>query len=253
MSTPLKITLTGTLFIVAIILSCRGPEHNPVVKYGVDINCGKEIAIDKDRLLPLDSSDSALFYEVDELIELGNKSVVLSRNLIKMFDSSTGRFLGNIDLPKIGISDRPPMITRIWNSADTLKVFEANNARIHSYDFQGKFLSSIHFVPKGEADHPLNFIYFLELPDSYSFLAFNNFTDGTTPNNPMFSLYDSTLTLVRDIPGREMTTGYMSTNLAYADKHEVLYWETIRDTIFSVTKEGVRPKFVLDFGEKRSP
>lgn len=239
-----KLLFTLVLCFVASELAAAA---EPAV-HKMNLSESKPFALDTSHLLLLENSDLARIGEVKNMLTKDGRYIILTGNDIKAFSTSDGHFLEGYSYPSKG-----EWITRMWFDGDTLKAFDWTNSAIRAFDREGKLISTTSFEPKGKGRHPLCLNYFLEMPDYNGYLGFNRFTDKTTPVNPVFSLYDSTLTFVRDIPGREITSGWMSNNLAWADKHEVLYWESVCDTVFSVTTDCVRPKFVLDFGKNAVP
>ncbi len=234
--------------------SCAGGSDDGACRVHINPDESTSIPLDENRLVRLETSDSSLIYSVEYMVVAGDKFVIKSSNLLKSFNAADGSFAGVFARQGQGPGEFS-MITRLWADGDSVKLYDTNSRRVSVYLRDGSFVRSLDFVPEGKADHPLALVSFLELPDSSGYLGFNSYMGGTAKTNPQYSFIDKNLRFLSDVPGREMQTGGFANDLGYTDvaSGRLLTWETLRDTVFSVTPQGVDAAYIFDYGDYAVP
>lgn len=230
-----------------LLPACNKVTSRPVSVIEVDIDSVSTIEVDTARLVRLQSSDSSMIFDICSLIEHDGQLIIHSRNYLRMFDAATGKYLG--DVARQGSEDDNfSMIGNIWMAGDTLNLFDVNRQRISSYSTDGRFLAaSVPFDAEDQrpGEHPR-----IMTPWRDGYLTVNSFSSGSTKRNPAVSFYGGA-----DgggaMKGRELREGGFTMDGLYTDSMRALYWEPLRDTIFTVdTDRGViEPLYAVDFGE----
>ncbi len=238
------------LLIGAISHSCSDSKHS-ITSIPINIGQASDIAIRKDRLIQLETSDSTMLYDINTLETVSNKLIVHSRNYLRSFNKHTGNFTGDIAHEGKNESNFS-YIGNLWTKGDTIYLFDTNTGYMQSYSPDGKYYGRKQpFGRCRDGERPRQY---LELPGIGIFTT-NLSTDNTTPSNPRYSFYTYGNKQGRPVPGREIIEPtYLSDGtLVDSANHRLLSWEPLRDTIFEVTKESVKPLYHVDFGSMALP
>lgn len=215
------------------------------------INNCTDIAIDESLIIPLETSDSALLYDICSMEIVNDRLVIFSRSLLKIFDKNTGEFLGDLATRGEGKGEYLTAI-RLWSSGDTLKIFDPNLKVVNAYTSDGTFLGK---EKTFDTDGRVQPNYFIESPDGDGIVSINTWMGGIGEPVPTYSYYDNNYNFIRNIDGRTMRTGSYLMDRAYADKehNRMLTWEPLIDTLFTVSHDGVMPIYAFDFGKNSFP
>lgn len=109
----------------------------------ITVPLADEILLDTDtgRIIPLETSDSSLIYDICALEIIDGKLFVNSRNYIRIYDGIDGHFIGNAGRVGNGVGEYL-MIGNISADADTLMVFDSNKHEILRYGPSGEYIGS---------------------------------------------------------------------------------------------------------------
>lgn len=214
----------------------------------VDVDSAMPVYAAESDLVALESSDSALIYDINNLEILDGKAIVHSREYLKAYDAKTGRFLGNIS--RKGNSDNEfSYISRLWVDGDTLRVYDCNANAIISFLSDGTFLGRRRMFL--EEERPGEKPYTFAFGPGGDIFTLNMFTDGTTDSNPTLSRYSVETHYKGAVKGRNLREGGHLPDALYFDNQDnrLLYWEPLRDTIFEIRENDIRPIYAVDFDE----
>lgn len=246
---------TPSIAIVSVLsLATVGCSDNPETIH-VDTDHIESMRVNSADMLELEASDSSLLYDVGTLLPADSFIIVQSRNYIRKYDKTDGRFLGNIGAFGDD-STQYSIISNIWLDGDTVGVYDCNFNSIKYYSAtNGKYLKSKALVVDSilPGQHPRQIV---EAPGgSGSFYTFNMFTDYTTPHNPKLTLYDASGRRKGAVKGREVNEATYFSDGGFYDKSQnrVLVWEAFRDTVFSVDSLSISPLYAIDFGKASFP
>ena len=255
----LKLTSTiSAIIILVCIASCdnRKTQLEEMSTISIDIDEQKSISINEGTLIPLETNDSSLIYKITNLEKIGDRFIIHSRNLLKAFDATTGNYLGNLVNKGQGPGE-VTSINQIWLEDTTVMVFDFNGKKLLSISPNGDLLKEMtpflsEVKDKEEYSTP---IHLMPSVDGQGYIALNSYTDGSTDHNPTASFYDGNLKFVRNIQGREMKdSGFINNRLSKDKENDrLLMWEPLKDTLFAVTKEQIRPIYAFDFGKNAFP
>lgn len=249
-SVPMK----NILFVLsAIMIMCSCDRQNSsLVSIPTDIDSARLLTINTTALIPLETSDSSLIYDINSLELHGNRFIVHSRNYLRSYDIQSGSFLG--DVARCGKKeDTFSYIGNLWLEEDTVRFFDSNLSAILSFSPNGTFYGRSYPLGQAFSIEAKPRQYF-SLPEIGIFTT-NFSNDNTARRNPRYSFYEFGQSECHYVDGREITEPTFLTDGTFIDKenHRLLSWEPLRDTIFEVTKSRVKPLYHVDFGKRALP
>lgn len=239
------------------VSSCgHNRQEEGVYTVSADIEKVDTLDVSAGRLVALETNDSSLIYGISNLEKAGDRLVVHSRDILKTFDPTTGKYLGEVATKGDG-PDEFTSIQQIWVENDTIRLLDFNTGFVGSYLGDGTFLyrTAISRDSWDSGRAATSPVYLMADPGGEGYISLNSFSDGTTKTNPTASLYGKDLRFIRDIEGRSLREGsYLSDRMTPDIQGErLLMWEPFRDTLFTVTTDGIRPWLAFDFGKNRFP
>lgn len=247
-STPYAALITALSLLFA---SCGKGEAAPPDVVSVDLDNSVAVAVDSTRVVPLETTDSSMIYDICTLERVGDTLVVHSRSYLRCFDAASGRYLGDVAHAghKPGQFD---MIGNLWMEGDTVALFDVNSSTILRYTPSGRFLGAE--MPFKSKEFPPG-----ESPRTYykvsdGVITINSSSGGSTAYNPAMTFYDAKTGKSRALAGRQLREGGFMIDGFIATPEGYLYWEPMRDTIFTADpQQGVTPRYVIDFGKDAFP
>jgi len=246
------VQFAGAAVFASLACGCVCENHKPLTVH-VDLSQTRHIEVDTTNMIRLEASDSSRIFGIDHLLAIDGKFVVASRNLLRCYDVLSGQFLGNI--ANYGPDDSDfSNISMIWATDDTVSLFDSNTRTVNRYLPDGTYLGKV--IPfkntSLKANQPPRL--FFTSANGY-ILSVNGSTGGSTKTNPLISLYDSTGSFLRPVPGREvMESTYLMDGAYYDAAHDrLLIWEPLRDTVFAADINCIRPIYEFDFGVNKFP
>lgn len=246
------------LAIALVFASCHRNDttKDSVETVKINLDTEKSLSVDAGTIIPLETNDSSLIYNIWNLILVNDTLVIHSRDLVKSFDANDGRFQNSL-VKKGQASGEVTTVSEIWQEGGTVCVFDFNGRKLLRISPEGKLLSeNMPLISKSPAkEEYASPIFLLPSTDGDGYICLNSFTDGTTDRNPAASVYDKDFKFVKNIEGREMKEAVYLSNRMTPDikNNRMLLWEPYRDTLYSVTKEKIEPIFAFDFGKNAFP
>lgn len=235
--------------------ACSQRAASPDIDTTINISLDEvaRIEVDTTRMTRLEATDSSMLFDIDQLIINNNIYIVKSRNYLRAFDKSTGMF--NNDVAQYGSRKSDfSNISMLWVNNDTILIFDCNRRVVLKHMPDGTFVGLSHPFRYTEipADQPLREFY--KMNDG-TYLAVNGSTGGSTPRNPLLSLYSKTLSYMRPIEGRDVAEStYLTKGVLHDISHDrLLLWEPLRDTIFVADANVVRPLYAISWGSASIP
>ena len=251
-----KISLVAILSAAAFSSCGTKQDINELQTVNIDIDNASDFEITPSMVVELETNDSSLIYDIENMVVADNKLFIKSRDLLKFFNASDGKFLGNL----ASIGEGPGeylFVNRLWNTDDTIHIFDSMSKKINNYNSSGQFLSSrtlFENAPKTSADHPaVNFV--IESPDGNGFYSINTWMGGVGKPVPSYSKYAADDSMEYLVKGRFLNCGSYGYSRAAVDRkhNRVLTWENCIDTLFAISDSTVRPLYALDYGKYSIP
>lgn len=235
--------------LIILLSACR--NHGDVDTIAIDLSTADTVFIDTSGIVPMETSDSSMIYDINALELTDSLYIVHSRDYLRSYSRQDGTFRGDI-ATKGKAAEQFSHIGNISVSGDTVSIFDPNNSSTLYYLTDGRFLGREDF--KGiysDGEKPRQCFVVSGLGTFTTSLS----TDHTTPANPKYCFYHAGSDEAMPISGREVIEPTTLADGTYADidGHRLLSWEPLRDTIFSVTERGIEPLFHVDFGANALP
>lgn len=231
---------------------CSCNNHDMLQTIFINIEHAKKIPIETQKLIPLETSDNSMIYDISSLEILDDRFIIHSRDLLRSYNRNSGKYTGDIACRGKNKHDFS-YIGNLWLEGDTINIFDTNKGAIMSFSSSGAFLGSKHPFGKrfkiGEKPRQYH-----ELP-GIGIFSVNISSDGTTPSNPRFSCIKIAQKDRKAVKGREIQDPMWLPDGVFVDtaNSRLLSWEPLRDTIFEVTPEIARPIYRIDFGDNAIP
>ncbi|MDE6464198.1 MAG: 6-bladed beta-propeller [Muribaculaceae bacterium] len=247
--------LAANVLLLAVA-ACGDGRADGVKAVSIDPDNVTEIQIDERGLLPLETRDSSLLYDICDIEHIGNRYVVYSRDLLRIFDAENGRWLGNLANPGQGPGEYT-FISRFRRSGDTLLVFDSNLGKEFRYLSDGTFLGdSKPFGPGPDfSSVQLRVSTYFEAPDGNGYYAINDWVGSSGIPTPAYTRYNAAGEAIGIVPGRGLRSGSRFKDRGYTDYEHgrVLVWDAFRDTLFDIAGDEVRALYAFDFGSRSLP
>lgn len=252
----LSATMLATM-LTTMLVGCnkatKTHQEGPAV-IEMNIDDAKVCTITKDQLIPLETTDSSLLYDINELISTDDKWIVRSRSYIRAFDKKSGKYLHNISRKGQGPEEYLD-VNQLTNSGDTLHVLDTGSRCIKDFLSDGSFVGIRMDYSNIKADGYISAHYAVESSDGNNYFAINCYNGGYPAPPPQYMVISKDGEFVQHVPGRKLYDSSFTPDRMYTDfEHgRVLAWEQLRDTLFAVSEAGVEPIYVFDFGKNRFP
>lgn len=245
-----------SIIIMFILFSCteRQNKHN-VCTISIDVDSIHTVEIESKLVHELDYIDEALLYDIVDVLTYNDTLYIHSRNFLKRFEYSTGRYIGQ--LAETGNEeDQYSSIGRFWLDNDTFKVYDNNSGCVNFYSPAGRFLGAelpFQHMPKflGIQLKPNTFF---DSPDGDGVYVLNQYIGSISVPTPMYTHY-SDVHPSHIVEGRSSNSGAYLFDRGFSDieHNRLLFWEALRDTLFTIKNERVEPLYAFDFGNYAFP
>lgn len=241
----LSITVSMTL-----LASCTSQEKNVEIKrLGIDINTAHAIPMDTNKIVSLETNNNSLLYDISGLYELDNKYFIWSRGMVKAFNKS-GKYLYQISGKGQGANEYTDM-SCVYTKDGNICIYDWNVKTVLSFNSQGQLQNRQRITVEPHAPSPVGIIPLGK--DRY--VCVNGYRGGDNVRTPSVSIWNSDFTAQDTLGGRLVESGFRLSDWLYAsaDSKRILYWEPLKDTLFTVAGQTVYPMCAIDFGDHAVP
>lgn len=239
------------VFLFFGILIFNGCYHeNKIVcdNIHIDLDNGDTLLIDSSDIVWLETNDSSTIYDISNILWIGDKFIVQSRMLLKLFDKD-GTYIR--DIAKRGDApDEFLWIGNLWEKDSIFYLCDYKSGQIKSYDIDGNYLGYEKIESYGDSINPYLMPEEIYKTDAGDIYYINSFI-GTPPFCNLLGYKSNESDIPKSIEGRKRKDGVTFYNRFYADtlNKRALYWEHLNDTLFEVTPDKIRPLYHFDYGE----
>lgn len=247
------------LFLISAFYGCRHDNPIPVLRdVNVSLADAEKITIDSKDILWFENSGNSLLYDITNLCPIGdNAFVVQSRgSIFKLFDRR-GKYIR--DMAKNGEGPGEfNWVGNVWSEDTIFHLFDSSLGRDFKYGLNSGFIGYDTVVrsPLSETDELPRIdpgeIY--PRPDGKGVYYINRFL-GTPPFRQRFAYAKDIHSKPDSISGRLRVDGNTFWNDMYliGNGDRALYWEAIKDTVFTVTPDTVVATYAINYGENSLP
>jgi hypothetical protein len=244
------------LFLIIFFLlnvACDNKNKTPIsshierIKIDPLMNKGMLLSdvIEKIEIIPFETHQEGLITEITKIRTHNDRIYVLTGSISRMkllcFDIN-GHFLF-----QIGKRGRGPgeyftlrdFNINIWHQR--IELYDIYNDKMIYYDFDGNYINDCEFDRKARA---------FVLIDSLYYGVFNDGEYEDLPYNFFISPANSFKVMHEDIPFRQDIDNMNTINPFFEFDNNILFSLCLNDTIYKITIEGAKPKYIVDFGKK---
>jgi hypothetical protein len=246
--------LFSTFIVFIIILSCSNQQHeSELVTKTIFIDPGSNHKLNLSGVIEVvdliffETNQSYLIGNIDKLRYFDGRFYMYeqfgSRQALCFSDK--GKFLFKIGA--FGEAENEYVTLRDLNInhwKNRIEIYDINRDLIKYYDFDGNYIG------KGSAGRKTRHYTVI---DSLYYAFFNDGEYDDLPYNIFITQQDRFEVLHPGVPFQGQKDIMNNVNPFYESKNGVLFAFSLNDTIFSVTRQGAQPKYILDFGKERIP
>lgn len=233
--------------IACLLYSACSNEHSALQNIHIDLTNVREITIEENNIVFLETNDSSLLYDIGSVIKLEEKYFIYSRNVVRVFDRN-GNYLS--DLSTKGEAPNEYLnIGNIYEENKNVFLYDVGLNKLLAFNIDGQCTFIKKVTRKQEQPLPVNLFPL----NKEKYLSINSYA-GEHCQVPVLSIWDKELTNQETIGGRYLNSGMRLADICYIDNSQrILYWEPIKDTLFTVTDQRLQPLYSINFGEHGLP
>ncbi len=242
-----------TLCLITLLYSCTKskPSSGFTAEIAVDVEKCLELPLSRGKIIPLETSDSSLLYDIVSIDQTGDKYFIRSRNDILAFGTN-GDYLYKIS--GTGQSgEEYTSLSSFFVKDNELYVYDRNQLKVLVFSPSGRLLRTEKLIKETEERNMPAIIYPLG-KDRY--IAKNIFNGTPGYKTAALSLLDDKFSLIEEVKGRFLQTGFNIFDfVTYNEESNLIsYWEPLNDTIYTVGKDNtIQPKYIVNFGKYSIP
>lgn len=237
------------VLLVVLLVSCTSKPKVEVAELNIDLKNVQTIVMDTSKIVLLETNDSSLLYDICGLYELDNKYFIWSRSMIKVFDKS-GKYLYPVSRKGQG-PDEYTSLSCVYAKDNNIYACDINRGIVLSFNSEGKLQKSQRITVADHSPFPMMIIPL----GKEHYLCTNRYRGGNNVQTPSLSIWDCDFTKQDIVKGRLLENGFMFADWFYADTdgEQILYWEPLKDTLFTVKDKMVSPMYAINFGDYSFP
>lgn len=231
------------------------PQQVEEVKGGqilkADLDKAKIVSINPKDIVWLETNDSSAIYDISNLFWMKDRMLIQSRSLFKAF-THDGAFAGEV----AHLGDAPEDYTwigNIWKDDSLVYLYDYQINKIQKYDSYGNYhgYDTVKRGPSDDYNAQPGEVY---ITKNDGVFYVNTFM-GVPPFSYIFSHAENPDTTPKAIESKRRENGHTFWNRIFVDddNHRLLYWEPVKDTLFTVDRSGVYPSLIFDYGKNKVP
>jgi len=238
------------LVITVFLSSCstreEGQRLEPVF---IDFDNIQTLCLSVARCVELETNEASVIASVDRIQFINNKLYIQDRGQVKAFDKNNGKYLFNVGVRGNGPGEYTTF-SNFYIKDGNLHIVDAMARQLLSYDEYGSYVSTVKYHIDSEIDLIPGHIF----PLSNGTYISRNMFRGVPNETPVVSILDENLDHFLTIQGRTRNSGFSVADWFSEYHGEILYWETLNDTIFHIDDSGsINPRYFVDFNKNAAP
>lgn len=241
----MKTSNIGVLLIVVFgFFSCKQTDDCKLESINIDFTQSKRIDINdrtKIQEIPLEVTDRSLLTHIEQVRIKNNEIFIYDAHRVIVFDMK-GRFLHQVGHKGQGPGEYTN-INSFFFAEDKISLFDNDIGALFNYDEKNVFVSSSKTEERMASIYPIGDGRYIG-KKSYQ---------GDALQVASLAVLDSDLRLLFNIDNRNLQSGIGVFDYCCAYDNNVLYWEFLNDTIYTLKSKSIVPRFYVDFGEYKIP
>lgn len=189
----------------------------------------------------LEFTDRSMLTYIEQLEFMKNKLFIYDKHRVIVFNSE-GSFLYNIG-EKGGGPGEYTNINSFFLNGDSVYIYDNNIQKLFIYEQNGNFIGSKRTDENIASVCPVN---------DQQFIGRKKY-QGDRVKVPILTLLDRDLNLIYNVENKFLTSGISVFDFCYSYNNEILYWEFLNDTIYSIKDTYVNPHYYIDFQKFKIP
>lgn len=234
-----------------LLVGCIEKETNVFLdKIAINVDSCIELNLELGEIIPLETSDSSLLYDIVSVDQIKNTYFIRSRNKVLAFGED-GKYLYNVSGKGQGNKEYV-RLSSFFIDNNELCIYDNTTYRVLRFDPSGDYLRTERVVVNNNQEC----IPYLIFPlGNGQYIAKNQFNGTPGATTPLLSLLDDKYAVTEKVESRLCQTGFSLFDfMSYDHKNAVAtYWEPLNDTIYTVDDHEISPKYIVDFGENSIP
>lgn len=239
--------------LLTCVVCCLGCSSNysefttiSISKLDIDVEFEEEcVDVKNIKIIPLEYTDQSILGE-RLIISSSEESLILhDEKSIYFFDSESGKFERVINHQGKANSEYLEVCSVVTDGVSReLYVIDLLGEKINVYNYDGGFVRQ----------HKTDVILTFDRIDDNRFIGYNANVENEELHKYNFCLYDKDFNFIKGLDNRtaaDIPISYWSPN--YCKKYGKGSYVYIRDTVFSVTLDGLTPLVAVDKGEYKLP
>lgn len=240
--------ITNIIYAILILLfaSCTHEYKTKLASIKVNFSDITHISLSDGKVVNLETTENSLLYDICNLNVYQDTFVVQSRNFLYTF-TSDGKFIGSISR-KGQAGNEYLSISNVFFEDGIVGLYDFNKNTLSRFDLKGKLLSAYKINITNQSIKP-----FHVFPWKDGYIALNSY-GGESADRKTLCFLNKGLKDGTPIEGRSLQNGFSTADGIFVDNQEnVLYWEMMCDTLFTVNENSLMPLYAIDFGEHALP
>lgn len=232
---------------ISLLVSCTNKDKTDIHQ-SIKINFSEITCINQSdgRIVNLETTDNSLIYDICNFNVDKDTFVVHSRDFLYTF-TSTGNFIGRVSQKGHAMNEHL-QISNVFFGDGVVGLYDFSKNAILRFNLKGQLLSAQKCNIADEDIRPFH-IY----PWNEGYIALNSY-GGEVAERKTLCFLNKEFTEGKPIEGRSLSTGFSTYDDIHIDtKGNVLYWEMLCDTLFTIDKGDLKPLFAIDFGKYALP
>ena len=202
----------------------------------VDINNKSKI-----KEVILEVTDNSLLTHIEQIEIRGNEIFIYDAHRVIVFDME-GNFLYHINHKGSGPGEYTN-VNSFFLEENKICLYDDNLQTLLIYDKNDVFVESKKTTEMMASIYPIG---------NGMFVGKKKY-QGDNTQVPTLAVLDRDLKLSFNTNNKYLTTGIGVFDYCYSYKNNILYWEFLNDTIYTIKEERLVPKFYVDFKEFKIP
>lgn len=237
---------TFPLLGLLLLFSCSREQEDRVKRIEIDFARIDTVVLSSSAIVNLEMTDNSLLYDICALLAKDDRYFIWSRDKAYAFNEK-GDFLFNVSRQGQGPGEYLSL-SCMYSEDDKICIFDQDQQQILQFDVNGQFVG-VRKVSLREGDPSPSKV----IPvGNDCYLSVNRF-GGDHCKMPVMSFWNKELSTQQIVKGRFLDNGASFSDVFFVEGERILYWEPLKDTLFSVVDGCVIPEYELDFGAYAIP
>ena len=242
----MKKILIGICLLSLVMSGCQKASVN-ISTIHINLDKTTDLPLEKGRILPLETNDSSLLYDIINLEVLDDNYYVRTRDRVLAFGKD-GSYLFTVSSK--GQSPKEYLgLQSFFVKDEELYLWDMNAYSLKVFNTGGEYVRT----QKVERDQQAPKIFLLSPFGKDRYIA-KNVWNGIPGGIPALTVWNQSFDQYTCISGRDLYNGSSSYDFVnYNQDGTATYWEFLNDTIYKIAGTEIHAEYAVDFGKYSIP